>query len=89
MGDAGDGLSVTDGQDRGETGPGGSDRGAREKEREIERKRERERDGVAVGHRHVGPGDIVSGGVFQTGFETKIRTQMVQNIFKPFQTLVN
>jgi hypothetical protein len=34
MGDAGDGLSVTDGQDRGETRPGGSDRGAREKERE-------------------------------------------------------
>jgi hypothetical protein len=36
MGDASDGLSVTDGQDRGETGPGGSDRGAREKERERE-----------------------------------------------------
>jgi hypothetical protein len=87
MGDAGDGLSVTDGQDRGETGPGGSDRGAREKERK--RERERERDGVAVGHRHVEPGDTVSGGVFPTGFETKIRLQMIQNIFKPFQNLVD
>jgi hypothetical protein len=41
--------------------------------------RERE-DRAAVGHRHAGPGVAV-----QTGFETKIQIQMVQNIFKPFQ----
>jgi hypothetical protein len=31
VGDAGDVVSATDGQDRGEAGPGGSGRGAREK----------------------------------------------------------
>jgi hypothetical protein len=31
VGDASDGVSATDGQDRGEAGPGGSGRGAREK----------------------------------------------------------
>jgi hypothetical protein len=30
---------------------------------------ERERDGVAVGHRHAGPGGTVLGGAVQTGFE--------------------
>jgi hypothetical protein len=39
VGDASDGVSATDGQDRGEAGPGGSGRGAREK-------RERARQGV-------------------------------------------
>jgi hypothetical protein len=34
VGNAGNGVSVADGQDRGEVGPGGSGRGAREKERE-------------------------------------------------------
>jgi hypothetical protein len=34
MGDMGDGVSVTDGRDRGEAGPGGSGRGVRGKERE-------------------------------------------------------
>jgi hypothetical protein len=53
------------------------------------RGRKRERDRVAVGHRHVDPGGTVPGGAVQTGFETKIRIQMVQNIFKPFQTLVD
>jgi hypothetical protein len=43
----GDEVSMTDGWDRGEAGPSGSNRGAREK---------RERDRVSVGHRHAGPG---------------------------------
>jgi hypothetical protein len=41
-GDAGDGVSATDGRDRDEAGPGGSGRGAREK-------RERGRDRASVG----------------------------------------
>jgi hypothetical protein len=56
----GDGVSVTDGRDRGEAGPGGSGRGVRGKERE--------RDRVAVGCRHVGPSGTVLGGAVQTGF---------------------
>jgi hypothetical protein len=31
VGDAGDGVSTTDGRDRGEAGPGGTGRGVREK----------------------------------------------------------
>jgi hypothetical protein len=34
VGDTGDGVSVADGQDRGEAGLGGSDRGVREEDRE-------------------------------------------------------
>jgi hypothetical protein len=37
VGDTGDGVSVADGQDRGEAGPGGSGRGVIEEERETGR----------------------------------------------------
>jgi hypothetical protein len=64
VGDAGDGVSMANGQDQGKAGLGGSGRGPREKERE--------RDRASVGHQHAGPGGTAPGDVVQTGFETKI-----------------
>jgi hypothetical protein len=52
---------MTDRHDRGETGPSGNNRGAREIKRE--------RDRAAMGHRHVGPGGTVSGDTVQIGIE--------------------
>jgi hypothetical protein len=70
----GDGVSATDGWERGEAGPDDSGQGAREK---------RERHRVSVGCRHAGPGGTVPGGAVQTGFETKSEFKW----FKQFQTV--
>jgi hypothetical protein len=77
VGDAGNGVSATDGWDQGEAGPDGSGRGVRET-RESE-------TGAAVGRRHVGSGGTVSGAAVQTGFETMSEFKC----FKEFKTILN
>jgi hypothetical protein len=75
VGDAGDVVSATDGQDRGEAGPGGSGRGVREK-------------GVSeAGHRR-GTDTWARAARFEPDLK-KIQIQMVQKKFKLFQNFVD